>query len=367
MLNLFLVYTDFMEGKEYLAAIAAFPKINTANWQKLFGYFPSLKEAWHAKTGDLIQAGLTQDFAADFSGYRSETEPGKELEKLRKHKVEIITIADEIYPKNLKEIYTPPVVLYLKGKLEERDENAIAIVGSRKATDYGKRATKDIATGLAKSGITIISGLALGLDAEAHLAAVENGARTIAVLANGLDAIYPVSNQGLANRILENGAIISEQPIGMPPLKQNFPARNRIISGLSTGVLVTEAGEHSGTLHTANFALEQNRQIYAVPGPIYNPLAQGPNNLLKMGAKAVTCAADILEDLGIEEELAEKPVPENQEEVIIFEVLSDEPKHIDTITQIIDKPVAEVSQLLTMMEIKGKVKHLGGMVYTLRK
>lgn len=353
--------------KPYFAAFAVFPKINTLNWQKILGYFPDLTEAWGAGAGDFKKAGLSSDFVEGFFDFRKKINPEKEYEKLQKHGVDILTILDESYPKNLKEIFTPPVVLYVKGELKPEDEFAIGVVGARKATDYGKRATREITEGMAEAGITIVSGLALGLDAEAHKAAISKKARTIAVLANGLDQIYPPTNKPIADKILENGAIISEQPIGMPPLKQNFPARNRIISGLSLGVLITEAGEHSGTLHTASFALEQNRQIYAVPGPIYNPLSQGPNNLIKSGAKAVSCAEDILEDLGIETAPAEKALPETPDEVMIFEILETESRHIDEITKLAEKPAQEISRILTMMEIKEKVKHLGGMVYTLRK
>lgn len=356
-----------IDQKPYFAAFAAYSKINTQNWQRILGYFPGLSEAWNAGAGDFIKAGVSKEFVEGFFDFKKKTSPEAEFEKLEKHGVDIITILDEGYPKNLKEIFTPPVVLYVRGELKPEDELSIAIVGSRRATDYGRRATKEVAEGLAEAGITIVSGLALGLDAEAHKAAITKKSRTIAVLANGLDQIYPLTNKPIGDKILENGAIISEQPIGMPPLKQNFPARNRIISGLSLGMLVTEAGDKSGTLYTANFALEQNRLIYAIPGPIYNPLAHGPNNLIKMGAKPVTSAEDILEDLGIEAAPAKKALPETPDEVMIFEILENEAKHIDEITRLSEKTSGEISRILTMMEIKEKVKHLGGMVYTLKR
>lgn len=351
---------------EYLAAIAAFPKKNTLFWQRITSYFPSYKEAWDAPISQLKAARVEERTLVEFLDFRNKTNPKEELEKLKKHGIRIITIADKEYPENLKEIFTPPFILFIKGELKKEDANAIAIVGSRKATDYGKRVTREIAAGLARAKITIVSGLALGLDAEAHRAVVSNGGRAIAVLASGLDTISPTSNTALANEILKNGAIISEQPLGMPPLKQNFPARNRIVSGLSKGVLVTEAGEHSGTLYTANFALEQNRNVYAVPGPIYNPLSVGPNSLLKMGAKAVTTAEDILEDLGVEGMAAAKAEAENDDERLIFDILATEPKHIDLIAKEAKLTPAEISQILSMMEIKEKVKNLGGMVYCLK-
>jgi DNA processing protein len=351
---------------EYLAAIAAFPKAKTVFWRRLSGYFPDYKNAWVAPASELKMANIPENTLTDFLDFRSKTEPEAELAKLVKDEVKIITLNNLNYPSNLKEIFNPPFVLFVKGELTEEDSNAIGVVGSRKATDYGKRATSDISRGLAEAGVTIVSGLALGLDTEAHKAAVSGGARTIAVLANGLDAIYPTSNTALAHKILENGAIISEQPIGMPPLKQNFPARNRIISGLSLGLLVTEAGKASGTLHTANFAIEQNRNLYALPGPIYNPLSYGPNSLLKQGAKAVTEAQDILEDFGIEAVKSAPSKPENDDERLIFDILATEPKHIDAITRLSELEGAEISRILSMMEIKGKVKNLGGMVYALK-
>lgn len=351
--------------KKYLAGFGAFRGINSIIWNKLFGYFPDIKTAWKSPIPDFIKSGMTSKVANELANHISNFDIENYYKKLERIGINIISIKDVEYPILLKEIPTPPFVIYVKGKLKPEDENAIAIVGSRKATDYGKRATAEISEELARAGITIVSGLALGLDTEAHSAAVNAGGRTIAVLANGLDTIYPIANIGLAKKILENGAIISEQPLGMPALKQNFPARNRIISGLSQGVLITEAGDKSGTLHTANFALEQNRQVYAVPGPIYNPLAHGPNMLIKSGAKAVTCAQDILEDFGIEENLI--PIePENDDERLIFSILETGAQHIDEITKKAERPPQEISRILSLMEIKGKLRHLGGMVYALK-
>lgn len=351
--------------KVYWAFFSHVPNINTKRWQQLLSFFPNIEDAWKGNKTDYINAGIDNNFVENLLKFKKANKPDSIIEKLDRYNVRIITIYDEEYPINLKEIYTPPYVIFVKGELIKKDEYALAVVGSRKCTDYGKRATKDIVAGVASSGITIVSGLALGLDAEAHWAALKAGGRTIAVLANGLDTVYPTTNKSLAERIIENGCIISEQPIGMPPLKQNFPARNRIISGLSKGVLISEAGERSGTLHTSSFAIEQNRNIYAIPGPIYNPLAKGPNNLIKHGAKPTTCSLDILEDFGIEETAKEKQLPENSDEKIIFEILESEPKHIDDISKETKKESHEISRIISIMEIKGKVKHLGGMVYTL--
>jgi DNA processing protein len=351
--------------KKYLAAFGAFPIMRGEHWRKLVAYFPNLEEAWKANAGDFAHAGLPEKWISDFLEYRDKSDPTDALAKVTACGAEIIPLSDKRYPAALREIFSPPYIIYMKGSLLPEDENAIGIVGSRKGTDYGKRVTFEVAKELAASGITVISGLALGLDAEAHHGALSGGGRTIAVLANGLDTIYPASNNSLGLQIIENGCLISEQPPGMPPLKQNFPARNRIISGLSKGILVTEAGEGSGTLHTASFALEQNRQIYAVPGPIYNPLAKGPNNLLKRGAKAVTEAQDILEDFGIEVS-ARQNSPVGEDEKLIFQILKSENLHIDEIVKISKRDSAEISKILTMMEIKNKVRHLGGMVYSLK-
>ncbi len=351
---------------KYLAALASFPKIRTEHWQKIAGYFPSFRTAWYASSSDLLQANLSETWINNFLDFRAQVDPVEVERVLRENRIRIISLRDGDYPRLLKEIYNPPYVIYIRGQLLPEDENSIAIVGSRKGSDYGRRATAEIAEALARAGISVISGLALGLDAEAHIGALRGGGRTIAVLANGLESFYPRSNQHLAEQIIENGCIISEQPCGMPPLKQNFPARNRIISGLSQGVLVTEAGANSGTLHTASFALEQNRQLYAIPGPIYNPLAKGPNELLKNGAKAVTSADDILEDFGVAVE-HEMPAPTNDEEKVIFDLLSDQSLHIDEILAHTGWQAGTAGKVLTLMELQGKVRHLGGMVYALRQ
>ncbi len=348
-----------------MLAIGMFPGINSEVWQKLTAFFRNYQDAWEASASELIKAGLKEKTASNLADFRRQFDIEKIAEKYEKLNIKAITLKDKNYPEKLKEIYNPPFVLYVKGELPDNDLT-IAVVGARKCTDYGRRATSDITAGLAKAGVVVVSGLALGLDTEAHKATVREEGITVAVLANGLDMIYPASNNALAIEILKNGAIISEQPIGMPALKQNFPARNRIISGLADGVVITEAGEHSGTLHTANFALEQNRNVYAVPGPIYNEMAVGPNNLIKNGAKPVSSAQDILDDFGIESE-TQNNVPENENERLIFEVLKSEPKHIDLISKEINKESAETSQILTLMEIKGKVSSLGGMVYTLKR
>mgnify|MGYP004701831217 CR=1 FL=1 len=208
---------------------------------------------------------------------------------MKKNNIDIISIEDKQYPNILKEIYDPPICLYIRGNKEILNNKSISIVGCRKATDYGRKVARDFAYNISKQDINIISGLAIGIDSEAHLGAVEANKKTIAVLGNGLDTIYPKENINLSQKILDSGGtIISEYPLGTKPKKENFPARNRIISGMSNGLLVVEAKEKSGTLITVDFALEQGRDVFVVPGNIVSENSAGTNDLIKQGAKLVT-------------------------------------------------------------------------------
>jgi len=286
-------------------------------------------------------------------------------------KAEKITLQDKNYPAMLKEIHNPPKELYIKGEIINQDKVAIAVVGTRKYTQYGKQAALDIAGKLSKLGITIVSGLAKGIDTFAHQAALENNGRTIAVLGSGMDKdnFSPACNYTLGEKIAENGAVISEYPEGTPGAIYTFPERNRIISGLSLGVVVIEAPEQSGALITANLALEQNREVFAVPGNIYEKNSQGTNQLIKMGAKLVTCVEDILEELNLSHLLQstekKKIKPENKEEEILFTILSSQPMHIDEIVKISKLPVSAVNSTLMILELKNAVRNLGKGNYVL--
>lgn len=290
-----------MEGKAdqkpYYAAFGKVKGIKYDEWDLLHKSFPDIKSAWKARKEDYMRRGFSRSFVENLFALKLEMSPDGAYGELERHGVRVITIFDKGYPKNLKEIYKPPYLLYLKGEIKPFDDVSIAIVGTRNCSSYGERATYDIAKELAEKQVTIVSGLARGLDTWAHKAALAAGGRTIAVCAHGLDIIYPKENRELAEEIARNGALISEYPIGTPIEKQHFPARNRIISGLSLGVIVTEAADKSGTLHTINYGLQQNRNIYTVPGSIYNPMSQIPNKLIREGAKPVIEAHDILEDL----------------------------------------------------------------------
>jgi len=282
-----------------------------------------------------------------------------EVENIRK-----ITLQDKNYPAILKEIHNPPKELYIKGEIINQDKVAIGVVGTRKYTQYGKQACLDIAGKLARLGITIVSGLAKGIDTWAHQAALEQGGRTIAVLGSGLDkkSFYPSSNYSLSEKICQQGAMISEYPPGTRGTQFTFPQRNRIISGLSLGVVVIEAPEESGALITATLALEQNREVFAIPGSIYEKNTQGTNQLIKMGAKLVTDVEDILDELNLSHLLTiekKKIKPENNEEEIILSILSAQPIHIDEIIKNSELPASTVNSVLMILELKKAVRNLG--------
>jgi DNA processing protein len=283
-----------------------------------------------------------------------------------------ITINDKDYPSSLKEIHNPPKQLFVKGEIKNQDKVAIAIVGTRKYSAYGKQVALDLSSKLAKLGITIVSGLARGIDTFAHKAAIEAGGRTIAVLGSGMDqkSFSPSQNYALSEEIAKNGAVITEYPEGTIGAIYTFPERNRIVSGLSLGVVVIEAPEQSGALITANLALEQNKEVFAVPGNIYDENSQGTHKLIKQGAKLVTCIEDILEELNLSHLLSETPKvkakPENKEEEIILSLLSLQPTHIDDIIKLSKLPTSIVNSTLTILEIKNAIRNLGKNNYILK-
>jgi len=279
-----------------------------------------------------------------------------------------ILLTDKNYPKLLKEIFDPPKELYIWGELKAEEKYPLAVVGTRKISSYGKQVAAPLVKNLAKAGLTIVSGLALGIDGLAHQAALDVGGRTIAVLGSSLDIIYPALHKKLAENIANSGgAVISEYPPGTRPAKYTFPARNRIVAGLSLGVLVIEAPEKSGALITARFALDQGREVFAVPGSIYNPNSIGCNKLIKMGAKPVTKAEDIFETFNLEfsTEPKKEIKPETPEEEILLKFLSHEPVHIDELIKLSKLSPSAANSTLTIMEIDNKVKNLGNNNYIL--
>lgn len=354
---------------KYLNAFNLLPQIGPMRLRKLRAYFPDMHTAWKASFAEFIEAGLEENVARKIAEGRKDIDPGREWEKIEKEGMRIITPDDDEYPSELLEISSVPQLLYLKGHLEPQ-EFRLAIVGSRKLSDYGKRAAEDFARALSRAGMTLVSGMAYGTDTIAHRACLGLGRRTIAVLGSGIDerSIYPAANRKLAEEIAETGCLMSEFPIGTPPLRQHFPARNRIVSGISRGVFVVEASATSGSLHTARFALEQNREVFAVPGSIYSKNSEGTNNLIKMGARAACKLSDVLEDFNLELDPKikenKKIIPESPEEGIILDKLSGEiAMHIDKLSLESGIKTSALSSLLTLMEMKGMVRDIGGMRY----
>jgi DNA processing protein len=354
---------------KYWVGFSKMPGIGRVRISQLLEHFNTLEHAWKAPTGELKKSGLDSKTVENIVNLRTRIAPDEEMEGLKKYKIKVLACDSPAYPQILKEIYDYPPVLYIRGNLLREDECCLAVVGTRRATVYGRQVTEEIVTDLARNGITIVSGLARGIDSIAHRAALEAGARTMAVFACGLDIVYPAENAKLAREIMEHGALISEYPLGTKPKADNFPRRNRIMSGLSLGVLVIEAGDSSGALITANQALEQNREVFAVPGSILSPASRGTNHLIQEGAKLVRNYVDVLEELNLTimaQQLEMKEfLPVDETESLLFKQLSREPTHIDDICRHSGLAAALVSSALTMMELKGMVKQVGGMNYVL--
>ena len=359
---------DLNEVK-YWIGFSLIPGIGRIKLSLLEAYFGDLGRAWHASVDELMSAGLDAKLAKTMTTLRSQISLDTELEKLERHKVKVITGDDPSYPRRLKEIYDYPPLLYVRGTLIPEDEWAIAVVGTRRASIYGRQVTEEIVADLVRNKITIISGLAKGIDSIAHRTALEAGGRTIAVAGCGLDMVYPSDHVALARQIIEQGALISEFPLGTRPKAEHFPQRNRIISGMSLGVLVVEAGEKSGAMITAHWALEQNRDVFAVPGSVFSPASKGTNRLIQEGAKLVRNYTDILEELNLAmmpQQLEMKElVPTTDTESQLLGCLSKEATHIDDICRHSGLPIAAVSSTLTMLELKGLAKQVGGMSYVL--
>lgn len=358
----------------YLHGFNLLPQFGPARILKLAGYFENFQQAFLATEAELVKAGIEPALAQTFLQHRATINLELEAETLAGEGIKILTYKDETYPKLLLEIPKFPPILYYRGKMETADELCVAVVGTRNISNYGRTVIPSLVEPLVNAGITIVSGMAFGVDAAAHQIATAKNRRTIAALGGGLDqkSLYPRHHALLAEQILETGgALLSEYPVGTPNFKQNFVARNRIISGLCVATIIIECDLQSGTLITAHHALDQNRAVYAVPGPIYSLTSQGPNNLLKMGAKPLTDANDILEDLNLEK------LPEQQqnqslfgdtaEEVKILGILNHEPMVIDELIKQSGFDAGKVGSTLVFLEMKGKVRNLGGQQYILSR
>jgi DNA processing protein len=357
-----------MTEREYLVAVYSFAYFGPARTKLLLSYFGSAKKIWGVNSSALSETGLTKKSVEKFVEYRRNLNLTKYFSRLKRLSINYFTITDKNYPQNLKGLDDAPMVLYYKGTLKRSDKNAVAIVGSRKITSYGREVTSKFAAELASYNVTVVSGLAFGVDVAAHKACLDAEGRAIAVLASGLDSITPVSNSWLGEEILKKGgAIVSEHPLGHKPQRSDFPERNRIISGLSKAVLVVEGARKSGTLHTASHAAEQGRQVFAVPGQITSPMSKAPHFLIQSGAKLATSTLDILNELDLQlktdHEEVEKIMPEGKDESVILSVLENEALHVDEIVRISKLKADAVFAKLTVMEIKGIVKNVGSGVY----
>lgn len=336
----------------------------------LWAYFQhDLEAAWNASAAELESAGLDTTTIESVLQHRRTFDLDSALNRVYGLGAWLCTLDDDRYPLMLREIPDAPPLLYVRGDIFPEDDRALAIVGTRKATTYGRKVTERIAASMADAGVTVVSGLAHGIDAVAHQSAIESGGRTIAVLGNGIETVYPSENRKLAEAIVEHGAIITEYPVGMPPHATNFPARNRIISGLSLGVLVVEAPENSGSLHTANSAAEQGREVFAIPGNISSPNSRGTNRLIQDGAKLVMHPDDILAELHMHHQAAEtrhvvkEIAPENELERRIIDLITLEPLLVDDIAIQLDTDVKDVTAALLMMKLKGLVDETAPMMY----
>ncbi len=352
----------------YWLAFSRVPRIGAKRTALLEAHFGSLAAAWDAPASRLRDAGLDDATLRSLAQVRGGIDPAAEVETLRAAGIQAFTWQDEGYPSRLRQIDDRPPVLFVRGALLDRDELAVAVVGTRRVSPYGRQVTEEITRDLARHGVTIVSGLARGVDAVAHQAALDAGGRTIAVLACGLDTVYPPEHRGLARSIAAHGALVSEHPLGTQPRADFFPRRNRILSGMSLGALITEAGEGSGALHTANWASEQNREVFAVPGRITSPTSSGTNALIQQGtAKLVTRAQDVLEEINVQ--LVEQPgrladvLAEDPAEGVLLRLVGRDPVHVDEIVRAAAQPVSTVSGTLAMLELRGLVRQVGPMLY----
>lgn len=357
-----------MRDRRYLVWLSSIDGVGSKTVLNLIGYFGSAECVYQCSFSELMASGLIREHTAKLiTGSRNLENTDDYLKIVKENGIKVYTIHDNEYPENLKNIYDPPPVLYVKGELLGEDVLAVGIVGSRKASEYGLKAAGRIAARLAEMGITIISGMALGIDSAAHKGALAAKGRTIAVFGCGLKYVYPMSNLDLSREIVKNGALVSEYPFDTQPFPSLFPARNRIISGMSLGVIVVEAGEKSGSLITADFALEQGREVFAVPGNISSPNSKGTNTLIKNGAKLVSKIEDIVEELNLDIIYREK---NNINNSVNLDISSEEGKIIaflransgdmDQIAAATGLQPGRTLAALTMLEVKGLIQQIGG-------
>lgn len=360
-----------MNDRDYLIWLNSIRGIGHRTIEQFINYFGSLENIWNSPVSEIYSFPKLRKKVADrLIETRNKEFVDKYKEKLQLKDINNIIRSDESYPESLKNIKTSPHILYMKGTIKEEDHNSLAIIGSRKCTSYGKNIAYKFAKELAKHGITIVSGMAYGIDSAAHRGAIDGGGRTIAVLGCGVDICYPKSNYNLMKEIIEKGAVVSEYPLGTEPIAGNFPRRNRIISGLSKGVLVVEAGLKSGSLITIDYALDQGKDVFAIPGNINCSVSKGTNKLIKEGAKPVTSVEDILEEYNIQKRSYNidgiyKNLSDSEKSVMEI-IEKKQPIHIDMLSSILDFDPATINSLITILEIKDLIEQLPGKIIILK-
>jgi DNA processing protein len=357
----------------YWLALSLAPGVGSILLKRLLDRFKTPEAVFKAPLEELLSLeGLPEKVAREIRKGPLEKEVERELYLIKEVGGEIVTLKDDSYPKRLRDIYDPPALLYMRGELKAEDELAISIVGSRKTSPYGRWVTEKMSQDLARRGVTIVSGMARGIDSLAHWGAIAGGGRTIAVLGCGVDVIYPSENRNLFTKIIHQGAILSEFPMGSPPEGGHFPRRNRIISGLSLGVVVVQASEDSGSLITASYALEQGREVFAVPGNVGSEGSRGTHQLIKDGARLVESSEDILEEIWPQWR-RERETPQavegpernlSQEEQRLYELLGESPLHIDALIRGSQFDPGKVSSLLLNLELKGLVSQWPGKCFS---
>lgn len=362
-----------MTRTEAWIALNLIPQVGPVRVRKLLARFGTPEQILTAKTSEIMDVdGFGRSQAEALAGWEAQIDLALELRKISERGLTIVTQEDELYPPLLKAIYDPPLLLYVWGELTKRDHNAVGVVGSRHATLYGINATKKMAFQIAYAGYTVVSGLARGIDTTAHEAALAAKGRTIAVIGSGIGKLYPPENQALAERIAQNGAVVSEYPVDRSADKQTFPYRNRVVAGWTSGLLVTEAPLKSGSLITAQQAAEQGRTIYAVPGPIDKPTSAGCNRLIQQGAKLVMDGGDVLDDLmtlfptAPKAPVMEAPKPTvtlTLDEEILFRSMDNEERHIDDLITRSGLTPGTVNVTLMRLEMKRVIRALPGRRY----
>ncbi len=354
-------------AKAYWVGFHLVKGLGPTRFRRLLETFGSLEAAWNAGPKAWREAGLSSSLIHQLRQIQASVDLPGLLARWQAQGIQVLTWEDAHYPQRLRHIPQAPPVLYVRGALLPEDEWAIAVVGTRKVTAYGRQVTQEVVEVLARQGLTVVSGLARGVDGLAHKTALDAGGRTIAVLGSGVDRVYPPEHRKLARRILEQGALVSDYPPGTPPEARNFPPRNRIIAGLSLAVVIVEAGEKSGALVTAAFAADQGREVFAVPGSVYAPQSRGTNRLIQQGASPLLRPEDVLEALDLEliplRRQARRmwaPTPEEQQ---VLACLGPTPLHVDEVSRQVGRPVQEVLATLALLELKGLVRQVGGMHY----